>query len=340
MHADRWLAELLHDAGRIELRHDTGHSWHSGLFDDLGLLQAEINRRRDRGNLYTTVNTPKVLAPTNDMRCKPLRDADIVQQTRLLFDFDPRRQAGRPSTDGELRAALAVRDRFATGMRSIGWPLAAAAVSGNGAHAIYRCCFHIDDETRDILRVVYTGLAADLSDEEVQFDPTVRNPARIWRLYGSLNRKGQATPDRPHRRAQIKIPSCWKRVSLQQVEQLANIYARRQERGAARPARPATRRVAGQGDYRTLDAAAWFATHGAYRRSLGGGKHAVVCPWSHEHSSASGPLSTSTVIWDATADQWPTFHCSHAHCAGRSLGNVLALWGDADAHCAKAYASC
>lgn len=323
-----WLAHLLHDAGRVELRHDTGNGWRSGLFDNLADLEHMIGLLGRVGNLYTSVNAPKPLPAGNAMASKALTDADIGHHIRLVFDFDPVRPSGMPSTDAELAAAVEVRNRFVNGLHGIGWARPAVAVSGNGAHAIYRCRFPVTAESKEMLRHVYTGLADRLSTTQVHFDPVVRNPGRIWRLYGSLNRKGTPTPDRPHRVASVALPARWGAVSLQQVARLANIYAKR---APAAPPRPAGK-ISGKGDYRTLDITGWFAAHGSYRRPLGGGKHAVICPWEGEHSSPSTAIDSSTVVWEATTG-WPTFLCSHAHCAGRNLSDVLQVWTDADSHC-------
>ena len=46
---------------------------------------------------------------------------------------------------------------------------------------------------------------------------------------------------------------------------------------------------------------------------------------------------TGTVAWPATDGGWPTFHCSHDHCQGRRLLDVMQVWGDADAFCARAW---
>ena len=93
----------------------------------------------------------------------------------------------------------------------------------------------------------------------------------------------------------------------------------------------------GAGDFATLDVAAWFAAHGALKRGLGGGKHAVTCPWSSEHSTPDQPHGTDTVVWQAEDGRWPRFFCSHAHCEGRCIRDVMRLWGDADAFCARAW---
>jgi hypothetical protein len=334
-----YLDHALRDAGRIELRHQDGDRWVSGLFDDIDALRAEIRLRADRGNLFTSINAPKLLRASNAMCDQALRDTDIVVHTRLPFDFDPVRPKNTPSTDEELAAAVGVRNRLMGTLSGLGWPAPAVACSGNGAHLLYRVRLPASADVAEMLTAIYKGLREDFTTTVVDFDPTVRNPARIWRLYGCTNRKGAYTPTRPHRRAVAAIPGRWEAVSMRQLEELAAHYARRQERAAAAMlANRTVTRVVGAGDYSTLDAPAWFAAHGAHRRHLGHGKHAVTCPWSHQHSTEPGPLDTSTVLWETTGANWPTFHCSHAHCQGRGIADVLALWGDADGFCARAWA--
>lgn len=333
-----YLAHALHDTGRIELRHHDDDRWVSGLFDDLNALRAEVRARADRGNLYTTVNAPRLMVASNTMHDHALRDADIAVHTRLPFDFDPVRPKNMPSTDAELAAAVSVRNHLMSTLSGLGWPAPAVACSGNGGHLLYRVRFPVNANTAEMLAVVYKGLHEDFSTDAVEFDTTVRNPARVWRLYGSQNRKGTCTPTRPHRRAVVAVPGRWEAVSLRQVEELAGHFARRLKvHAGVMFSNRAAARVAGAGDYRTLDAPAWFAAHDAHRRYLGHGKHAVLCPWSHEHSTEPGPLDTSTVVWETTGTNWPTFHCSHAHCQGRGIADVLALWGDADAYCTRAW---
>jgi hypothetical protein len=329
-----YLEHALHDAGRIELRHQTGDRWVSGLFDDIGALRAEINRRADRGNLFTTINAPRLMSVSNTMSDRALVDADIAFHTRVVFDFDPIRPKNTPSTEGEMHSAGRARDRMVAALLSVGWSRPAIAFSGNGAHALYRWRMPVSVESTAMLATLYRGMKNDFGVSDVDFDITVRNPARIWRLYGTRNRKGTPTPDRPHRMARISIPARWEAVSPSQVERLSSMYARR-----PMPQTPArgSAVVSGEGDYSTLDAAAWFAAHGHYRRRIGPDMHAVRCLWEREHSTIDGAGSTATVIWDANGRCWPNFRCQHAHCDGRGIRDVLAAWADADAFCARAW---
>jgi hypothetical protein len=82
------------------------------------------------------------------------------------------------------------------------------------------------------------------------------------------------------------------------------------------------------GDWRKIDLPGLFKAAGLYRRDLGQGKHAVVCPWGAEHTDANTDLDssdTSTVIWAAENGGKPGFNCLHSHCvsAGRKLPHVL-----------------
>jgi hypothetical protein len=217
-----------------------------------------------------------------------------------------------------------------------GWPNPALGMSGNGAHAVYRVRLQSTPGWRKAAAVLYAGLRdrlhEPLSDLNVVFDATVRNPARIWRLYGTVNRKGQPTRNRPHRRAEITLPAGpWQIVSADVLKRtVADLEP------AVVPKRTHTPHVPiqGRGDFTTLDVIGWFRAHRSYRRELDDGKHAVACPWADEHTTTS-TTGTDTVVWETSAAGWPTFHCSHAHCDGRSILDVMQLWGDADRFCAR-----
>lgn len=93
----------------------------------------------------------------------------------------------------------------------------------------------------------------------------------------------------------------------------------------------------GRGDYSTLDVVALFTAHGMYGRDLGGGKHAVLCIQADRHSDRRGAEASDTVIYEAGGGAWPGFHCSHAHCQGIGIRDVIAHFGDADRFCAEEF---
>lgn len=332
----RWLDRLLEDSGRIELRIKTPTGFKSRVFDDADALATAIRQNSDT-TVYATLNRPASTVTAGSRVA--LRDRDIEIITRIVFDFDPRRPTGVPSTDAEVAAALQVRDDLIALLYGFGWGMPALGMSGNGAHAIYRTRLKATDDWRRLAARLYLGLRERLSEScreaGVHFDTSVRNPARIWRIYGTVNRKGAATPERPHRMAEVVLPAAgWQPVKAAVINRTADaVNPVVQERTP----RPAQAPIRGSGDYTTLDVVGWFETHGHYRRTLGDGKHAVKCPWDHEHSMPSDGRDRGTVIWDRGESGWPTFHCSHAHCDGRRLVDVIALWGDADAYCSTAW---
>jgi len=125
------------------------------------------------------------------------------------------------------------------------------------ADAVYRVCVENDEAWRQGVDVIYRGAKELLSLEGVKFDTAVRNPARIWRSYGTVNRKGAATPERPHRRATIILPAAaWHVVSVAQLMHVVRHWTPKHE-PRTRPSNVVPLR-GGQGDYRTLDVARWF----------------------------------------------------------------------------------
>lgn len=127
-------------------------------------------------------------------------DSDIMLRRWLLIDCDAKRKSGIPSSEEEHNAALAKAHEIRDGLSSLNWPLPIMTDSGNGAQLMYR----VDVPTEDagLIQSVIKEIAL-ASSEAVDVDLTVFNPARIWRLPGTMNCKGDFTERRPHRMARI-----------------------------------------------------------------------------------------------------------------------------------------
>jgi hypothetical protein len=329
-----WYGRLFADNGAVELRAIGKEGVVSGVFDRADALVATLIEQDGSVALYTSLNAPRAVLATNALASgRALADKDFAFYTRLLFDFDPMRPRDTPATEAEVAAAVERRAKLVAYLKSFRWPAPALALSGNGAHALYRLRLPITDENRATIDVLYRGFARYYTDGTVVFDPTTRNPSRITRAYGTLNTKGRESDERRHRPSSIEVPPDFDCVPWSAIERVAKIV---QPDAAAYVAekRPP---IAGSGDFRSLDIVSWFTAHGHYKRAAGGGKHYIICPWLAEHSDSARPGRTDTVIWEPTDSSWPTFYCAHQHCDGRSLRSVIALWGDADRFCNRAW---
>jgi hypothetical protein len=339
----QYLDTLLADAGVIEVRHIAKHGRFtrstSGRFDNTDDLIQAIQPWMHYGNLYTTLNRPADTSVSNtmDKDVKAFSDADICRVVRLPFDFDPER-GNEPSTRDELAMAAERAKGAFEFLYQQGWGIPLKAASGNGYHMQYRCALPADTETSQMLDVIYNGMHRRFSDDVVTFDRTVRNPARVFRLYGTRNRKGDYTPDRPFRMSKAFHPQDYPQVTRKQIALLAEMFAREMPvaepvltvRGESRGTIPV-----GRGDFSSLDVVSWMQSHGLYLRQINDNTHAITCPWSHEHST-SGSYN-DCIVHPAGGRSWPSFHCHHAHCADRKIGDVISLLGDADAFCSKEY---
>lgn len=147
-------------------------------------------------------------------------DANIIRRRWILIDADPIRIADVSSTDHEKAAARELVERVRTYLREIGWPEPILADSGNGYHLLYRIDLPVDDG--GLVERCLKALAAQFDSVEVKIDTTVFNPSRIVKLYGTVSRKGDNTPDRPHRRSRvIDIPDERSPVPIELLEALA-----------------------------------------------------------------------------------------------------------------------
>jgi archaellum biogenesis ATPase FlaH len=126
-------------------------------------------------------------------------DKDVTRRRWLYVDCDPKRPAGISSTDAECELAIDRTEKIREWLMSEGASEPIHAMSGNGAHLLVPIDLPNDDESLQLVKAVLTVLSDKFSDELVDVDQSVCNAARICRLYGTPARKGDSTPERPHR---------------------------------------------------------------------------------------------------------------------------------------------
>ena len=201
----------------------------SGYFDyeHISAVPEALKRLLSFRGVYVTVNpvNPDLLARAVN-RLRPAgrnpttADTDIVRRRWLLIDCDPRRASGVSSSNAEHESALAKAREIRDGLSSLGWPDSIMTDSGNGAQLMYRIDLPADDGG---LVQKCTNAFALASDDAVSIDTSVHNPARIWRLPGTMNCKGDSIPERPHRMARIlEEPQDIVPVSREQMQDIVS----------------------------------------------------------------------------------------------------------------------
>lgn len=206
----------------------------SGYYQESGLFVDGVIGLADQGfvGIYFTINpvNPDLLARAANRYVKyaetTTSDVDIIALHWLPIDLDAKRPAGISSTDEEHAAAISkAREVRQWLIDEQGWPANAfvLADSGNGAHLPARIDLPNTPESVALVKRCLTALNAHFPDAAVHVDIGTFNPARIWKLYGTMARKGDSTPERPHRLAKIlEAPSELTTVSREQLEALAN----------------------------------------------------------------------------------------------------------------------
>jgi hypothetical protein len=207
-----------------------------------------------------------------------------VRRRWILIDCDPVRPSGISSTDAEHGAALARARTIRDALVADGWPSAGIVLadSGNGGHVLARVDLPNDKESFTLVQRALKALALFFDDERVKVDVSVANAGRITKLYGTLVRKGDNLPERPHRRSRLlEVPSPIVVVPRTCVEALAATLPKLPERLA-----PTTKASA------TSDLRGWISKHNVpvVREADWEKGHKYIlnpCPWNPDHTNDS-----------------------------------------------------
>jgi hypothetical protein len=192
---------------------------------------ADLATRNEAESIHTTLNRcNEALLARADQRLKAnvdrTADGHIERIRNLLFDIDPIRPSGISSSDQEHKAALELAQIIRADLRNQGWPEPLVGDSGNGGHLVFPLDLANTQESIDLVKAVLKALSLRYQEHlarlNLEIDQAVFNPARLTKLYGTMARKGDDTPDRPHRLAQIiALPENWVAVPRDLLEKIA-----------------------------------------------------------------------------------------------------------------------
>lgn len=219
-----WLRIFIEPGQLTELRaldvsDGRGSQWthhESGFFDyehldDMAKRAWELSVRHNATGVYfvpNMINTGLLARSANrTQRAKKeprwTKDSDIIARKWLLIDVDPVRPDMVSSSNEEKAIAWKTQKEVS------GWiaehlfhdvkPV--LCDSGNGYHLMY----HIDNPNMEtsLVKIILNMVADEFDSDQVKIDRKVFNPARIVKLYGTISRKGDSIPDRPHRKSEV-----------------------------------------------------------------------------------------------------------------------------------------
>ncbi|MFH1933308.1 MAG: hypothetical protein ABIN18_17165 [Pseudomonadota bacterium] len=190
----------------------------SGYFDDHEPFCNAVKEadKVEHGGIYFTLQVidPRLIARAFN-RLKPSNlttsDHNVLKYRWIPIDIDPVRPAGISASDSELASAMDTREKVAQFCsQELGLPPPLTAMSGNGAHLLYQLPdIQVNEQSRNFIENFIHFLADKFNTDRVTIDTSVFNPARIFKLYGTIARKGDPVPAgpgrdaRPHRMAYI-----------------------------------------------------------------------------------------------------------------------------------------
>ena len=248
----------------------------------------------DADAIYYTLNPVKqeLIARANNKIIETKKnpttsDKDILKREYILIDVDPVRASGIPSNNEQHKKAKNKAIQIGYYLKNQGWNDPLLINSGNGYHIQYR----INEDSNDggLVEQTLKSLANRFDDESIKVDIGVFNPARITRLPGSINRKGDEVPKlgMEHRQAHLELspPEGLKPTNRDTIKKIIKI-----EHSTTASAKTTTQKVYPKEKTINFDVEKWFKDVGIKYRNNGQKENYTiyeldVCPYRDDHTS-------------------------------------------------------
>ena len=319
----KWFDILKNNNELVEIRLIGSNKTGSGYFTDAKTLIEAIKPYTDSYNCYFTLNSINpacygreqkdkiVLRPKNTTQ-----DNEIICRNYVLIDLDPKRPSGICSTKEESMKAYEKGKEVTKFLMDNGFYEPIVVFSSSGIHLYLKCALLNNEENTKLVKRFLNAISMLFSDEDVDCDTSVYNPARISRLIGSYSCKG-ANNDatRPQRKCRfLSIPDEIKVNEKEYFVKIANMYPEEEER----PSRENNYSV------ERFDLEAFLQKHNievTKVEQVAGGKKYVLkhCLFNHSHTGKDA------VIFQRDSGQI-AYHCFHASCQQYSWHDVRLMF--------------
>jgi hypothetical protein len=305
----------------------------AGYFTDREKLITAALAYDGKAPQYVVANPidPRLLARYNNRmeRYAPATTTDdhVIARRWLPIEFDPDRPSGIPASDAEHAEAHHRALDCRAWLAAYGWPEPIYADSGNGAWLLYRLpdLPNTGDLTTNIKRCIvivsllYQGQQSQ-DGIKIKVDATVFNAARLVRLFGTANLKGDGdNASGRHNRASriVEAPEPMASLTLEAIDRLLAAFPDEEE--------PARR------NGHALNGAVWdmarverfISDHHidvAYDDTYHGGHKWVLaeCPFNTAHTDKSAVIILR-------GDGRLGFRCHHNGCNGNDWKALRAM---------------
>lgn len=282
----------------------------SGYFKDAdSLIEAFKSYDLRETNVYITLNQINSALFSRQQSnhfvagANSTQDSEVSGYKWLFIDLDPERPTGISSNKEELHKAYELAAKICKFLQEYGFENPVKAVSGNGAHLLYRINLKQTDENNKLVERCLKALSMMFDTDDIKVDTANFNPSRVCKLYGTLAQKGANTEERPHRMSYIigDVKEV-KATSKEYLEKLAN------ELPEEEPVKPSA-----YNNYRPkeFDIEDWMARYGIRysAKAWNGGTKYILdeCPFDSSHKAPDSMItrSSSGAIG---------FKCLHNHC--------------------------
>ncbi|WP_028316664.1 DNA primase family protein [Desulfatibacillum aliphaticivorans] len=329
-----------------------------GYFDnakDFGIAAEKLGKAKTSG-VYFTINPcdPALLARASNRLIVANKKGlttgnNHIKAIRWLpIDLDPKRPAGISSSKQELGLAKEAAVNVVNLLeKELGFPPGVRALSGNGYHVCYRLpdlenTLEIS-ESKGLIHLCLAALQAKIQVDGVDIDQKVFNASRIWKLYGTMARKGDHTDDRPHRRSRLlnNAPAALADVPvvpLELLEKLAAMAPKDDKGGAPStsssnkaqpPAVQPRKNDPTGGDLGPLDVEKYLTHYGREIKRIkpDGDKTWFLlqeCVFDPSHSDGEAAIVSSP------NKPFLTYHCFHDSCNGRTWKDARGVISGSD----------